>query len=423
MTYLLINHAPLARGGSRAAVRVGAAWLAELRAHARAVREAGGRLTLAAPLIHADESFEGESVVPDAEGFEFVPLPRYATARQFAAVRGELRRTLARAIRPADVVQMGYGGHPVPLGRVAWPIAGRLGKRRIWSFGDADPFPRLLLEAANAAGPITRLVRRRRVDRLESFCRKAVRQADLVFAHSPALAERFAGAWGPHCHLFERSTVTDAEILTDREWAARQAMLRDANRPLRLVTAGRQTAVAGTDHIIRAVAKCQRLSVPVELDVMGEGADLEVFKQAAAEENIAGAVRFLGTVPAGDATFQAWIDRDALVVATLAAEVSRVAVSAAARGLAVVAYRNGGTDRLLAGAAVPVPRGEVDALADALLRLHQNRYRLEELGAKGLRLARSMTLDAAHRRRANLAAGLLKAENHAPEIAAKLSVA
>ena len=408
MNYLLINHAPLARGRSRAAVRVAGGWLGELKAHARAAAEAGGRLIVAAPLIDAEASGEWVEVSPDEAGFEFVALPAYRTPAQFAKVRGDLKRRLTKAISQADVVQMGYGGHPVPLGRVAWPIAGRLGKKRVWSFGESDPFGRLNLEAANAAGPITRLVKRRRVARLEAFCRRAVREADLVFAHTPAVAERFKDVWGPHCHLFERSLLADADVLTDADWSRRRAMLRETGRPLRLVTAGRQVATAGTDHVLRAVAKCRRLSVPLELDVLGAGTDLEVFKQVAAEENITDAVRFRGTVPA-DLTFDVWADRDALVSATLTAEADRNLLPAAARGLAIVAYRTGGADKVLAnsGAAVLVPRGEVDALADAFLRLHQNRYRLEELGANGLGLARSRTLDATHRRRAALAAGLM----------------
>ena len=424
-----MNHVPFARGASRATFRVGDMWLEDLRAQARAVREAGGRLTVATPCVAAEAwtgggSFNAVEMSPDDNGFEYVPLPRYLSPRQFLKVRGELKRRLRKAVGVADVVQMGYGGHPVAMGQIVWPIAGRLGKRRIWSFDGADPFPRLHLEAANARGPIKRFVKRRLAARFERFCRGAVRDADLVFAHNPAVAERFKGVWGPHCHLFERSFVTDSTILTGDEWAARQVQLRQPGRPLKLVIAGRQIMIKGTDQVIRAVAKCRRLSVPVELDVLGAGTDLDVFKQLAAEEGVADAVHFRGTVPYGKPLFDAWGEFDALVVANLTAEISRNVLLGAARGLALVTYRNPGTDKLLtdSGAGVLVPRGEVDALADAFLRLHQNRYRLVELGEKGLKLARGKTLDATHRRRAELAAGLVK-ENRMPAVATNWAAA
>ena len=421
MNYLLVNHVPLAYGRTRATYRVGDMWLEDLRAQARAVADAGGRLIVATPCVSAEQlagggatsgSFNTVEITPDDHGFEYVPLPHYVSMRGFLKVRAALKKKLAGAIATADVVQMGYGGHPVPLGKVAWPIAGRLGKRRIWVFDGADPFPRLRLEAQGAKNPLKRLAKTVYMNRFERFCRKAVAGADLVFAHNAAVVKRFEGAWGEHCHQFDRSFVTDETLLTDREWAERKARMLDKSRPLRLAVAGRQIVIKATDHVIRAVAKLRRLSVPVELDVLGDGADLDVFKQAAAEANVAEHVRFRGTVPYGKPLFDVWADADAIVITNLTAEISRNVLLGAARGLAIVTYRNPGTDAMLADAdaALLVPRGEVDALAEAILTLHRDRGRMVELAANGLRLAESKTLDATHRKRAELAASLVKSE-------------
>jgi gamma-glutamyl:cysteine ligase YbdK (ATP-grasp superfamily) len=58
-------------------------------------------------------------------------------------------------------------------------------------------------------------------------------------------------------------------------------------------------------------------------------------------------------------------------------------------------------------AAVIVPKGNVDALANAIAKLSRDRAKLVELAENGLKLASVKTLDATHRRRAELAAGLM----------------
>ena len=107
---------------------------------------------------------------------------------------------------------MDYGGHPFMLGQIAWPIAGKLGKKRIWLFDGADPFPRLELEASSEKNPLKRFAKQLATKRKISFCRDAIQRADLVFAHNAAVVERFKDVWNGRCHAFDRSFVTD-EIL------------------------------------------------------------------------------------------------------------------------------------------------------------------------------------------------------------------
>ena len=78
-------------------------------------------------------------------------------------------------------------------------------------------------------------------------------------------------------------------------------------------------------------------------------------------------------------------------------------------GMAVVTYDDPATVRLLEqnAAAIIVPRGNVLLLAQAVIDLQQNRRRLIELAENAWRFAASRTLEAAHRRRAELAMALL----------------
>jgi len=89
--------------------------------------------------------------------------------------------------------------------------------------------------------------------------------------------------------------------------------------------------------------------------------------------------------------------------------ISRNVLLAMARGLPLVMYSNPGTDELIhqSGAGILVPTGDVDALSRALEQAAGDREALAAMCAAGVSAARKNTLDATHRRRAELAAALL----------------
>jgi glycosyltransferase involved in cell wall biosynthesis len=412
MRYLLINHVPFGAGEKPGHFRVGDLFFQDLLAQARAIREVGGQLIVATPLVPKLDAMSGGSfntveVDPTEAGFTYVPLPRYQSLKQYRSVRSELNAKLADAIKTADVVQMDYGGHPHMLGQIAWPIAQELGKKKIWLFDGADPFPRLELEAAKEKRLLKRIAKKLATRRKIAFCRDAIRTADLVFAHNAAVVERFKDVWDGRCHAFDRSFVTDEILVSDLK--SQISNLQDTNRPLRLVCAGRQVRIKGTDQVIRAVAKLREMKVPVELNVMGGGEDLQDFIKLSDDLVLEDIIHFTGTVPYGKPLFDEWAKADIMLVTNLTAEISRNVLLSLARGLPLVTYENPGTDALLRdhNAAVIVPKGSVEGLANAIATLSRDRSKLVELAENGLKLARTKTLDATHRRRAELAAELI----------------
>jgi glycosyltransferase involved in cell wall biosynthesis len=414
MRYLLINHGPFGRGKSADTFVVGDMWLEDLRAQARAIHEAGMKLIVATPLVDQlkntmSGSFNSIEMKPAEHGFEYRPLPFYITFGQFLKTKARMIAALLEAIRGCDIVQAGYGGHPVALGELAWPIAAKLERKRIWVFDGADPFPRLQRNAAEAQNPLKRFAKKVSLRRFETFCRKAVRDADLVFAHNAAVVARFEDVWNGRCHHFDRSFVTDQTLISDAELQERQQRLLDSTKPLRLVVAGRQIAIKGTDHVLRAMRKALDKGANLELDVMGDGDDLPKFKALTAELNLNDVVRFPGTIPYGKPLFDAWSNAQMMVITNLTAEISRNVLLAMARGMPLIMYSNAGTDELLrkSGAGYLVSTGDIDALADAFYRASDDRSALAELAARGLVSATQNTLDATHRRRAQLAADLL----------------
>jgi glycosyltransferase involved in cell wall biosynthesis len=315
---------------------------------------------------------------------------------------------LSEAIREADIVHAGYGGHPVALGQVAWPIAEKYGKKRIWVIDGADPFPRLQLHASQEHNPIKRWMKQIAVRRFEHFFRDAVRDADLVFAHNAAVVERFKDVWNERCHQFDRSFVTDAILLSPDELREREQRLLDRTTPLRLVAAGRQIKIKATDHVLRAMKQARDTGAQLELNIMGDGDDLPAFKALSAELGLDDVVRFSGTVPYGKPLFDAWAASHVMVITNLTAEISRNVLLAMARGLPLIMYGNPGTDELIrsSGAGMLVPTANMDALASAFAEAARDREKLAGMCSKGLSVAASNTLDATHRRRAELAASL-----------------
>lgn len=414
MNYLLINHVPFGRGSSPDRFKVGDMWLEDLRAQAKAINEAGMHLTVATPLLdtlnhNISGSFNSIEITPKEHGFDYAPLPFYITFKEYLQTKSRVINAMADAIGKADLVQIGYGGHPVALGELAWPIAGRLRKKRIWVFDGADPFPRLLLQASEAKNPLKRMVKKIAVGRFEKFCANAVQNADLVFAHNSAVVERFKSVWNDRCHQFDRSFVTDQTLLTDAELANAQQRLKDTSKPLRLVVAGRQVMIKATDHVLRALKSARDRGANLELDIMGDGDDLPKFKSLAAELGLSDVVRFTGTVPYGKPLFDAWSNAHVMVITNLTAEISRNVLLSMARGLPLIMYANPGTDELIrtTGAGTLVSKGDIEALSQAFTEAAHDREKQASIAARGLAQAKTNTLDATHRKRAELARDLI----------------
>ena len=415
MRYLLVNHLAFGRGSAPGRYTARDTWLQDLRAQNDAIRGAGMTLALAAPLadvIHPDGASAIVEVDPRELGFEYHPLPRYQSFAGYLRVRRALRAALRDAVAGASVVQCGYGGHPVPLGQVAWPIAAALKKRRIWVFDGGDPFPQWEFHARQIKNPLKRWARLKQLGRFGKFCARAVADADLVFAHNSSVVERFRSSWHANCHQFHRSFVTAELLIDDATLARKQQALLDRSQPLKLVAAGRQIAIKGTDQLLRAIAAARQRGAVVELDVLGEGEDLPRFRALAAELKLDGAVRFAGTVPYGKPLFDAWDARHCLVVTNLTSEFSRNLLLGMARGLPLITYDNPG-DGLIApnGAGVIVPKGNEAALADAIYDAWQDRERLANVAAIALPIARQTTLQSTHARRAALAAATAASVN------------
>lgn len=419
MTYLIVNHVPFARGPSRARFVVPAVHLADLRAASQAIAGVGGRLMVAAPFLAelaargpSAEGANATEISPDAEGFEYAPLPHYVTMRQYLGARSALDEAMRRLLPAADVVQADYGGHPIMLAETAWPIAAALRKPRVFVFDANDPFPALEADARATANPVRRAARRKLAERRESFCRAAVADASLVFTYNEQTSLRFRAEWDERrCHTFVPPPMFgDDFVLTPTEMESHLRARADGRRTIRLLCL--ETGRAG-DHALRTLAHCRRLSVPVSLTIMSDGPGLEALREMAGGLAMIDYVTFADPPPTEASAKLALAGHD--VVLDIGDEdppgrgVDLPLMRAMARGLALIAYDNPATARLLEQheAARIVPRENVLLLAQAVIDVQQRRGRLIEGAEAAWRFAASRTLQATHRRRAELAAGLV----------------
>jgi glycosyltransferase involved in cell wall biosynthesis len=405
MRYLLLTHVPAFAGQSPGVLRISDAWLRDLGSQTRALSEAGFDVTVATP-VHP--TLDARTLARDRivdvtladQTFQHVALPAYKTMSQFLARRGALRTAAIEAAADADIVQLGAGGHPVSLGQTLWPAIGKLGKKRVFVFAD-DPFPALQRYAASGRNPAKRMAKSMNVRKLETFCARAIREADLVFAHTPTIAERFARSWSDRCHTFDPAPMMDAELAADLP--ARLKRVSDKHRPLRIFCAGDTHALRGVDHLLRGLAKARRLSAKIELDLAGDLIGSAELMNLLRAEKLEPAVRLHGPV-AGERLTMLLDACDVCVIPSLVPGMNPMIYLAAARGLPIVTYQSGVADARLeaAGAGMIIPRGETAYLSQALLDLSRHRERVATLSTAAHAWASTLTIDAVHRQRAQL---------------------
>ncbi|MBI4781345.1 MAG: glycosyltransferase [Oscillatoriophycideae cyanobacterium NC_groundwater_1537_Pr4_S-0.65um_50_18] len=414
MNYLLINHIPFGKGHAPHHYLVGDMWLEDLRAQAKAWSPYG-RLAVAAPCLDSipvefSGSFNLVEVNLQEEEFNLFPLTHYRSWKTFLRVYRSVKNQLDQACQWASIVQADYGGHPIPLGQMAWSIAEKHNKKGIWVFDGADPFPRLAEYVAEEPNPLKRLFKHRVVKQFEGFCTKAVAEADLVFAHNASVAERFNQVWSNHCHSFNRSFVTQQMLPNAQQIERRIQNILDETQPLRMVIAGRQIPIKAPDHVLKAMAIAINQGVALELDIIGDGESVGSCKQLAQDLGIADKVRFLGTVPYGYTLFDLLQQAHVMPITNLTAEISRNVLLGMALGLPIILYRNPGTDALIEStkSGVLVPSGDIDALGASLVHAAQNRQELAQLIRNGLKVAQAQTLERTHVLRAEIAAACVR---------------
>jgi glycosyltransferase involved in cell wall biosynthesis len=305
---------------------------------------------------------------------------------------------LWRAIGAADIVHINAGGWPLSFGWIAAPMAKLRGK-----------FVLTNIEGAFWRGGWKRPWELKRVIRglvFEGMARFCVNLSDLAtFTHAgyrDSMLMRWRRSRG---HVICASWI-DRELILTRSQAEEcwRNKLADRSRPLRVVFAANLIPDKGVMVLLDALKILDRRGTPVEVRVYGAGGLRDACAKAARQLNRSVTLELCGQLAYGAEFFAMLRGQDLLVAPSLSDEQPRIVYDGFSQALPVLGSDTAGLKQCVSHAETGwiVPAGDAKALADAIEWASEHRERLRDFGIAGLDVARGLTHDQMHQRRAEL---------------------
>jgi glycosyltransferase involved in cell wall biosynthesis len=322
-----------------------------------------------------------------------VALPHYRSLRDLPGLASALPETLRviwRAVGQVDVV-WSIGPHPMSI-----PVAvlGRLRGRRV-VLGVRQNFPEYVrhrLPSGRWRPALAAAIA------LEGTFRVLARWMPVV-AVGDDLAARYRPAGGG-VHELQVALVRAADVAAH----ARPAI--DPARPVELLSVGRLDPEKAPELLLDMLDRLGSSGTRrYRLTVVGTG-PLEARMRDRAR-TMGDAVRMLGYVTFGRELLDLYRASDVFVHVARTEGLPQVLVEAQSQGLPIVATAVGGVPAALGhgAAALLVPPGDADALADAVERMATDPGLRERTARAGLETARGRTIEAAAEATARFLAG------------------
>lgn len=287
---------------------------------------------------------------------------------------------LWHAIRRAELVHVGLGGWPYPMGWLATPIA-RLRRRFLLTIIESS-FWRVPPDAS-------RLKRTKAavIERLNKVC---VNLCDLALFTTSEYRDSLATSPRGPTYITPATWVDASQLLSVA--AARETWRQKSNR---FLFAGRLTEQKGVTDLIQAVR-----STGCQVDIIGNGELIELCQSAARE--LPEQIRVLPPVSYGNAFSTLLDDYAALILPTRSDEQPRVMFDAFARAIPVIASSTPANAELIEQSRAGMTFKAEDSadLARVMQHALANRTELEQLGLRGLDFAGARTHVAMHQHRA-----------------------
>ena len=380
-------------------------WHKDLVRHLNPIRD----LALAAPLrpagsdatklFHIDHDlFEGT--------LTYVDLPECRSFANAIVTLPKALATLWRAIGEAEIVHIGVGGWPLPYGWFAAPMARLRGKFLLtnlesaaWRLGWARPL--------RPKGLVTGAV-------YEVMGRLCVNLSDMVTSTQAAYLREMLLPWRRgRGHVFSASWIDESVILSreqaEADWAQK---LRDPSRPLRAGFAANLLRSKGVCVLLEALRLLERRGIAVDVHMYGKGELLE--ECAAVASRLSGGISLTmgGTLPYGPQFFEMLRGQDVVLVPSLTDEQPRLVYDCFSQAIPVIASDTTGLRECVTDSENGkfVPPGDPQALADAIANASADREMLRALGIASLDVARDLTHDKMHARRAAVIQSALHAK-------------
>jgi glycosyltransferase involved in cell wall biosynthesis len=341
---------------------------------------------------------EGEDLVrvdpPPGVTFEVREVPPQTSMARALINLPATFATFWRAASNADIVHSNIAGWPFPLGWIMNPIALLRGRK-------------LVLVVESATWRLTgseqddwkRRVRSLVYERVARFC---VERADLTVCTQPTYRDSlFVDGRGRAVVI--PATWINAEDVLDQDQAEAAWREKLARRVFRVLLPARLTADKGIHVLIDAIRRLDEAGVELELGIIGAGALRERCVELARSTRSV-QVSVLETVPYGPAFFELLREYETVLVPNLGDEQPRIIFDAYSQAVAVIASDTPGTRPCIEDGQTGriVPRGDAEALAEAIRSAAAERETWRRMGLAALAEARRHTHRAMHHQRWNV---------------------
>jgi glycosyltransferase involved in cell wall biosynthesis len=329
-----------------------------------------------------------------ANGVELTALPDYHGPYQYLANLLRVSRIIYRTLRGEDAVIL-----RVP-GNISTQVWDKLAPG--YPFGVEviiDPWE------AFAPGSVKSLARpffrRQFTNNMRLQCQQAVAAS---YVTERALQKRYPPNNDAYTTHFSSVDLDDRFILADT--GDRLAKVRTVSGrlggdgpPVRLGFIGSfSQGYKLPDVHIKALAQCATKGANVTLEMIGDGALLSKTKVLARKLGVSDRVIFRGRIPGGKPIMDAIDSFDLFLNATAAEGLPRVVIEAMSRGCPCVASKVAGTPELLEDSYL-VPRRNITALADTILRVLANPKAMAKAVERNVGVARNYYRDVLEPRR------------------------
>lgn len=235
-------------------------------------------------------------------------------------------------------------------------------------------------------------------DRLRSWqIRFAARYCDLVLLKS-ALLVRDYGKGRPHVKNFFDTAHSSDYILTHHSLKAKLDRLEDNSTPLKLSFFGRLVGYKGIGKCIEAVHQaCRKTDRQFQLYIIGNGEEEASLKALVQDLKMEDHILFHPPIPYGSQLFDYLYKSniDVLMAAPLSEDTPRSAFDAMAAGLPIIAFDIAYYEDLKEGskAVLTSEWPSVQAMADNIIQLDQDREQLKDMTRAAVRFAQDNTQD------------------------------
>jgi phosphatidylinositol alpha-1,6-mannosyltransferase len=313
------------------------------------------------------EQIEAGWLRVDGEGIDVHPLPEFGSLGTMVRGLPRLLKALWTAVDRADryVVRL-----PGPTGFLVAVFVLLRGHRYGVEMAGAydEDLQQLLVERRLGPGWLGPVI-----DRLVGF---VVRRAVTVGYRSHYLRRRYPTFRRDREWVFSGAQLTEEVISRPRPASS------FTRRPFRIASIGRIAIGKGYPLLVQAFDRLRRrVSVPLEMEIIGDGDEMEKVRSEVARLGLTEEVALPGRVPWGEELFGRLDRAHLFVLPSVSDGMPRSLIEAMARGMPVVSTRVGGIPELVDSQYL-VPPDDAEALIERIAPLIGSAAELAEMSRR-----------------------------------------